>query len=258
MNYKIIKKDNKSYITLPYLEELGLKHCFTSIDMDLSMKANKSPESLESNFNSIYELLDIKGKLLYTGRQVHSNNLALIKDKTMGHEDRFGRYIEETDGLITGEESIVLMTRYADCTPIIIYDPINKVHANIHSGWKGVLKRIGIRGLRLMLKEYNSKIEDLVIALGPSISMEDFEVDKDVAELFRAEFDFHQDFMKKKNKIKEVIDLKGIIKRLYSMEGVRDDNIVDINLSTYSTPFLHSYRRDKENFGLMGAFTSLK
>ncbi len=257
MDYKILTYKNKRYITIPKLSNLGLKHVFTTIDMDIGMKTNKSIEDIKNNIELVYELLDINPKLLYNGYQSHTNNIEIIKDINQGEVSPFGRFIPNTDGLITDKKDIALITRFADCTPILLFDPIKKVQANIHSGWRGTLQKIGANGVDIMVKNYNCNPKDILAVLGPSISKEDFEVDIDVMELFKNEFDY-KDIIFKKDNIKYLIDLTTINKRILIEKGIRKENIMDIAQSTFSNPDLfHSYRRDKEKYGLMGLITCL-
>ncbi len=257
MDYKIVTYKNKRYITIPQLTDLGLKHVFTTIDMDIGMKTNKSIEDIKNNIKLVYELLDINPKLLYNGYQSHSNNIEIIEDISQGELSPFGRFIPNTDGLVTDKENIALITRFADCTPIILFDPIKRVQANIHSGWRGTLQKIGENGIGIMVNNYNCNPEDILVVLGPSIGKDDFEVDKDVMELFKNEFDY-QDIISKKDDLKYLIDLTTINKEMLIEKGIREENIIDIDLSTFSNPdLLHSYRRDKEKYGLMGLITCL-
>ena len=257
MEYKLVNKDNKRYIIVPRIMELGLNHCFTTMDMDMSINTNGSIESLKENLNNIYNFLGKKPKILYSGKQVHSSNIEIIKDISQGMTNELGQYIPDTDGLITDKKNIALISRFADCIPILIYDPVKKVHANIHSGWKGTLGGIGIKGIDLLISKFNSRPEDLIVVLGPSISKEDFEVESDVMEMFKTIFEFYNQVITQKNEIKYLIDLKGIYRVLLRDRGILDENIISINLSTYSTEYLHSYRRDKSKFGLMSVVSFL-
>ena len=129
--------------------------------------------------------------------------------------------------------------------------------ANIHSGWKGTLQRIGVHGVRMMKDHYGSKPEDIVAVIGPTIGKLDFEVEDDVASQFKEEFGYMEDVIKKKDDIKTLIDLQTINKNILLEEGLLIENIEIINLSTVATDFLHSFRRDRNDFGLMGSVAVL-
>ncbi|HLS53044.1 MAG TPA: peptidoglycan editing factor PgeF [Tissierellaceae bacterium] len=257
MAYKIVRYNEKTYITVPKLTKLGLKHCFTSKDMDLGTKTNPSTKRIKENLKDIYNFLNISPEGLFSGIQTHSKNIVTVKDTESGNQDPFGRSFPNTDGLITDKKNIALITRYADCIPILIYDPKRQVQANIHSGWKGTWQEIVVNGINIMREEYESQPEDLIVVMGPSIGKDDFEVDLDVMEKFKKKFDFHSEVIARKNNKKYLIDLQGINRRRLLESGVKEENIIAIDISTYQSPLLHSYRRDGKDFGLMGAISCM-
>jgi YfiH family protein len=174
-----------------------------------------------------------------------------------GLKNEFGRYFEDTDGLVTDKENIGLITRFADCTPIILYDPINRVHCNVHSGWKGTLQRIASNAIDIMKDRYNCNPLDIISIIGPTIGKDEFEVDEDVKELFHKEFGYLENIIMKKDEIKSLIDLQTINKNILLENGIGEENIIIVDLKTMSNDMLHSFRRDKEGFGLMGVVTIL-
>ncbi|MFY9214296.1 MAG: peptidoglycan editing factor PgeF [Tissierellaceae bacterium] len=257
MNYRLEIEDSIRYIVVPRLEELGLKHCFTTRDMDIGITTNGQPEKVNENLKKVFKFLKVNPLVLYNGYQTHSKNIAIIEDINQGEEYDFGRYFPDTDGLITDKPNIATITRFADCTPIVLFDKRKRVVANIHSGWKGTLQRIGVHGVRMMKDHYGSKPEDIVAVIGPTIGKLDFEVEDDVASQFKEEFGYMEDVIKKKDDIKTLIDLQTINKNILLEEGLLIENIEIINLSTVATDFLHSFRRDRNDFGLMGSVAVL-
>lgn len=258
LKVKIVESKNISFLIVPYLLDLGLKHCFTTIHMDMGTKTNEDLENLTKNFEHIYEFLEINPKILYSGYQVHGNKVEIINSLNQGKEAYFGRYIEDTDGLITNMKGVALISRYADCSPIILFDPINRVQANIHSGWRGTLKEISKVGIESMIKNYKSNVDDIIAIIGPTIGKDDFQVDIDVKTMFQEKFEFNKEIIRKKNHIKYLIDLEKTNKRILLESGIKEKNIICMNLSTYSNPLLHSYRRDKGKYGLMGLVTMIE
>lgn len=255
MDYKIVEEDNASYIIIPELLELGLKHCFTTNSMDIGSYTNKSFKSRRDNFKKIYKFLNIEPEILYSGYQTHSKNIARIIHEKQGEKREIERSIPNTDGLITNKEGFALVTRFADCAPIILYDPVKKQHGNIHSGWKGTLEKIVEKGIQIMVDEYNSNLEDILVVIGPTIGRKDFEVDIDVMLKFKDKFTSYEGIIEKKSDEKYLIDLQRINKSIIIDSGIPKENISIINLSTYSNNIFHSYRRDGEEFGLMGLIT---
>ncbi|MDD2446149.1 MAG: peptidoglycan editing factor PgeF, partial [Tissierellia bacterium] len=259
MDYKIEAKADYRFIYLPELRELGLYNCFTTKDMDIGRSTNESIDDIRKSYEYIYDFIGIRPKEQFSGYQVHSGNVVSITDMSQGECNGIDRIIAETDGLITNINNIALISRFADCTPILLYDPIKKIQANIHSGWKGTLQRIASNSLDIMVNKYGSNPKDIIGVLGPTIGRNDFEVEYDVMNMFKEEFDYYKDIIRQKNEIKFLIDLHTTIKRMLLDKGIKEDNLTTIDLSTYAEEDLfHSYRRDKEAFGIMGAITILK
>ncbi len=143
--------------------------------------------------------------------------------------------------------------------PILLFDPVKKVQANIHSGWSGSLKKISKSAIEGMVKEFQSVPKDIVAIIGPAIGKDDFEVEIDVASKFQATFADWPDTIIKKNHIKYLIDLQEINKRILLDNGISSENISIIDFSTYKEKdLLHSYRRDGKEFGLMGLISTLE
>ncbi|MBC7087404.1 MAG: peptidoglycan editing factor PgeF [Tissierellales bacterium] len=255
MNYDIVCYENNKFIYVKELRQKGLYHCFTTKDMDIGLKTTKDPNIVKLNLYKAYEFIGKRPTMLFNGLQVHGDNVMIVNSIYDGIENNIGRHFNDTDGLMTNKRGIGLITRFADCTPIIIYDPVNKVHANIHSGWRGTLKTIVRKAIDMMIENFSSIPTDLIAVLGPSIDKEDFEVEEDVYLMFEQKFSNISDFSAIKNTTKYLIDIKGINKQALIEKGLKQENVIDIDLSTYSTEFLHSYRRDKESYGLMGAIT---
>lgn len=259
MEYKIEEQNGFRYITIPELTELGLKHAFTTIDMDIGMSTNKDIEELKNNIHEVYKFLKIRPKLLYNGYQTHSSNVAIIENLEQGIQSLLGRYFPDTDGLITKRDDIALITRFADCVPIILFDKINRVHANIHSGWKGTLIEITKQAIYAMNKTFNSDPKDIIAVIGPAIGKGDFEVQIDVESQFRDKFPDWEDTIIKKNDIKYLIDLQEINKRILLESGIQKENLTIIDLSTFNEEeILHSFRRDGDKFGLMGLISMVE
>ena len=253
MNYKIEIKNNIRYIVVPRLQKLGLNHCFTTGDMDIGITTNDSPKDVKNSLKETFEFLKVEPVVLFSGYQTHSRNIAIIEDPNQGEAYEFGRFFPDTDGLITDKPHIATITRFADCTPIILFDTNKKVFANIHSGWKGTLQRIGANGVDMLIKNYGCDPKDMVAVIGPTIGKYDFEVEDDVADQFKEEFGYMDNIITKKDDIKSLIDLQTINKNILLENGLLIKNIEIIELSTVASDFLHSFRRDRDGFGLMGS-----
>ena len=82
---------------------------------------------------------------------------------------RKGRRCWEGDGLMTDVPGVLLGMGTADCVPVLVVDVEKRVVAAFHAGWRGTVAGIVEQGVAKMGREYGSRVEDLVAAVGPSI-----------------------------------------------------------------------------------------
>jgi len=176
---------------------------------------------------------------LATVRQVHSDKILLA--------DRVG-VIGEGDALISNQPGITLSVRTADCLPILMADTRNRAIAAVHAGWRGSLLEIVPKTLQAMAMEFGTRLEDLVVAVGPGIGPCCFEVGPEVAIQFSKLFPERRDLDQRTK-----IDLVETNLRLLGRNGGRLRQIATSGLcSCCGRPDLfHSYRRDRDAAGRM-------
>ena len=161
---------------------------------------------------------------------------------------------DNVDGFVTDKKNKVLMLGFADCTPLLFYDPTKKVIANTHSGWKGTLQTIGLRTVEKMQKEYDCKPEDIICCIGPHIRKCHFEVDKNVRDLFYNKFKdlkgIEEIIGHNEENNKYYIDTARINKQTLLNAGLKEENIIDSNICTVChSDICHSFRAEKELSG---------
>lgn len=184
---------------------------------------------------------------IVTAHLTQGNNIKLVSNKDGG------KIIEDTDSLITNEKGIFLAITTADCLPIFILDPKKEAIALIHAGWRGLGLDILGKTLKQMKKNFGSIPKDLIIGIGPGISICHFEVKEDVVNKFR---EYQKTIQKRKGKI--FIDLKKIAFEQLLKEGVEQENIeINPDCTYHEIGEYFSYRRNKilplqANFVVMG------
>ncbi len=205
----------------------------------------------KKNFKEICEELNLDYNNLVNVKQKHTDNIQIINEKVNKDEPDFNLY-ENTDGLITNRKGIVLSTKNADCILLAFYDPIKRVIANIHSGWKGTLKKISVKAVEKMQKEYECNPEDIICCMSPSIGKDHFEVDEDVYKMFYEEFKKlpNLDIIFEQKGEKWHIDTIMINREILKQQGLKQENIVDSGIcSVCNKDIIHSYRAHGENAG---------
>ena len=113
--------------------------------------------------------------------QCHSGNVAIVDQASRGKGavDKESA-LPNTDGMITNVECICLGVQVADCVPILLYDPVERVIAALHAGWKGALRKIAASAVEKMIQQYGCRAENMIAGLGPSNGPCCYEVGTDV------------------------------------------------------------------------------
>ncbi|MDH4208734.1 MAG: polyphenol oxidase family protein, partial [Anaerolineae bacterium] len=135
-----------------------------------------SPKAVEDNHRLIYRTLDIEGSQLVTARQVHGNQVALVDRR------HCGGVVPDTDALITAQPGVALMLRFADCLPILLYDPCVPAVGLGHAGWRGTAAEIASRMVARMREAFGTDPTKIVAALGPAVGPCCYEVGTEVVE----------------------------------------------------------------------------
>lgn len=114
------------------------------------------------------------------GHQVHGLRIAVVDRPDMTRED-----LEGYDAFVCAVPGIAVGVRTADCVPVLLFDPVKRVVAAVHSGWKGTVQKISRETLLLMHQLFGSAPSDIRAAIGPAIGPDSFQVGEEVVERFR-------------------------------------------------------------------------
>lgn len=224
------------------------KYNLVNFITDKSVDINYSKQNRDDIRNILQSMSDYQFKKIISPRQTHTNNVVVIDEENIDSE------LQDVDGVITRLKGVALTIATADCQSIILYDKKNEVIGNIHSGWKGTLNKILGNAIKLMIEEYFSNVEDIIVCIGPSILECCFEVDKDVVDMFLNNFNDIDEFIKlgdiKEDKQKYYIDTIGINKKELINLGVLEGNIYLSNICTKcSSDDYYSYRVHGQDSG---------
>jgi len=138
--------------------------------------------AVEINHNRVCRALDFPRESLTTAQQVHGAQVVSVKP-----EDR-GRVFPTTDGLVTDVPGVVLMLRFADCVPVLFFDPRCVAVGLAHAGWRGTLAGIAGRTVRSMQAAFGSRPEELIAGIGPAIGPCCYEVGLELADQVQTQF----------------------------------------------------------------------
>jgi polyphenol oxidase len=172
----------------------------------------------ENNRVLLAEKLMIKPEQLVFPRQTHTNCVAEILDIP---EDE----IKETDALVTSQTGICLCVQTADCVPILLLDPVNNVIAAVHAGWRGTVKKIAEAAVQKMALKYNSNPENIIAAIGPSISPDIYEVGDEVVEEVKKSIPNADCVIHKKSSGNFHVNLWEANRQILIKNGLKEKNI---------------------------------
>ncbi|SHH12143.1 peptidoglycan editing factor PgeF [Tepidibacter thalassicus] len=220
-----------------------VKVAFTTKDIDVSKESDREKVCDDLGFNF---------KNLTFNKQVHGDNVILIDDI-----EKTG-IVNNGDGLITKLSKVPIMVFVADCVSIGFIDIRNNIIGCVHAGWKGTFEEISSNLIIKMKEKFNSKSEDIVCVIGPSIGPCCYEVGIDLIEKFNNKFtNLSDNFYIIKEK-KYFLDLWKINEHILIKNGIKRENIVNLNLCTNCNEHLfYSYRRDNKTSKRMGLIIEL-
>lgn len=175
-------------------------------------------------------------------QQIHSSVV-----RTAARPGHFG----EGDAVITNTAGVLAGVRTADCLPLLLADPVHRAVAAVHAGWRGSAADIASETLRAMSREFGTKAEDVIAAIGPGIGGCCYEVSEEVAQRFAAWLPEETERSGKRN-----IDLASVNRRQLASAGVR--KIHSGAPCTKCDADYHSFRRDGEAAGRMYAVIGIR
>ena len=202
---------------------------------------------ISTNLKLVLKKLKSTQKKLVLLHQVHSNKIFFINKKVK--KKLIG------DGLLTKNKNLAIGILTADCCPILFYDPKKNIIGAVHAGWKGAFKNIGVKMVS-EFKKKGTKLEDLYVAIGPTISQNSYEVKKDFKYRFlRQKLSNRKFFKMKRNKI--YFDLVGYIYNQMKKSGIKNIEIIKKDTFNPKNNFFSARRSLKNNFDDYGRNISI-
>jgi polyphenol oxidase len=110
----------------------------------------------------------MEGELVFVN-QVHGDGILVFSENS--HHTSWGRGNRPLvgDAMVTDIPGKNLVIQVADCQPVLLHDPVRKVVANVHSGWKGSIQNIIGKTINVMCKIFFSDPQDIIACIGPSL-----------------------------------------------------------------------------------------
>jgi len=157
--------------------------------MNIGITVGDPHENVHENIRRMSGVLGSYDAPIHTTRQVHGADVTIVSDDDRQAEP------PDADGIVTNVRGVQLLMRFADCVPIILYDPFQHAIGMAHAGWRGTVAKVAAKTVETMSREYGSQPEKILAGIGPSIGPEDYEVGEEVAEQVRETFDGKADIL---------------------------------------------------------------
>lgn len=164
--------------------------------------------------------------------QTHSSVVAEVED--VDHKE-----FKSIDALITNKPGICLCIQTADCVPVLFYDPVNKVIAAAHAGWRGTVGQITAGVITMFTSRFHASPDNILVFMGPSISADNYEVGEEVANAILRSIPEPEKIIEEGSRAKFLINLSEANRQVLLYSGIPAENI---EVSDYCT------FRDKDLF----------
>ncbi len=168
----------------------GFRHaCFTRLGgvsagqwstLNLGSTVGDDPRAVQENHRRIFDAFGIARAQVVSPHQVHGRNVVRVG------VEAGGTVIPATDALITDAPGVALLLRFADCVPVLFYDPVRRAAGLAHAGWRGVAAGVVPATVQAMAAAFGSRPEDLWAGIGPAIGPQHYSVGVEVVEAIQA------------------------------------------------------------------------
>ena len=215
----------------------GLVHGFSTLALgSVGLKHASDPAPVLAARRTFAGVLGLDGAELTTIGSVHGKAVARV--------DKPGGSVDDVDALVTDRPDVTLFATYADCYPIVLWDPEKRVVGLVHAGWRGTCAGIATAAVAFMHDEYGSRF--IRAGIGPGICGRCYEVGEEVAAQFDRRF-----VTENGGSIR--LDLAAANRAQLEEQGVKA--VYDIGICTKEHYLFPSHRRhpDGKRFGAIVA-----
>ena len=263
------KHNDVTYLAADGMEAVGgVAHGFSTrpggisqgmwASLNLGVSRGDNPDHVRENYRRFLAAIGGGTDKIVMTNQVHGGTVRTVTSADW-KSDPYGKVSYEADGLMTATPGVTLMIFSADCIPILFYDPVRRVIAACHAGWRGTAAGIATNTVERMKDVYGCRGEDILAAIGPGIGPCCFETHEDVPNAMMASMGTAAlPFMEIKENGKFAVDLKGLNRKRLELAGLTGEHIALCEECTACLPERYwSHRKTGDQRGSMAAAIQL-
>lgn len=257
---------NVRYLTLNMFDSLGVINAiitrtggFSSTpyaSLNVGSTVGDNPELVERNKDQAFTALNVSPRSIYDVWQVHGADVVCTDRPRPDKEPH-----KKADAILTDQPGVNLFMRFADCVPILLFDPIRRVIGLAHAGWKGTVLRTAAYAVIRMREVYGSLPADIMAVIGPSIGQHHYEVgavvESEVRRAFGAESSKVLRSSNGKNESGFQFDLWRANQLVLEQVGVQQIEITGLCTACHLSDW-YSHRAEGGNTGRFGALIALR
>ena len=151
--------------------------------LNLGGTVGDNPEAVIENHQRVFEVFGRPYESRFDVWQVHGTTM-VYSDRPRPRDQKH----QPADGIFTDNPEVTLIMRFADCVPLVFYDPIKRVVGLVHAGWQGTVQKIGELAVGYMHERFGSDPAALFAGIGPSICGSCYQVGEEVRARFLQAF----------------------------------------------------------------------
>ncbi len=208
-------------------------------------------EAVRENHRRVYQALGLDELRACTVWQVHSADTVLVQGPVPNR-----RWLARADAMVTDCPALPLSLRFADCTPILLYDPVRHAAGIAHAGWRGTVSGAAVSALHAMQSAFGTRPQDVQAGIGPSIGPDRYQVGEEVVEAVRRAFGSTDSLIKRADDGSAYLDLWAANRLALERAGVRQIEVAGICTATRTDEF-YSHRAEAGRTGRFGVVMAL-
>lgn len=210
-----------------------------------------APAAVQENHRRMLAALGLDSAQTCTVWQVHSADTVIVQ----GHVPN-RRWLARADGMVTDRPNLPLTMRFADCTPIVLYDPVRHVAGIAHAGWRGTVLGAAVSALNALQAAYGTRPQDVQAGIGPSIGPERYQVGEELVGAVRDAFGALDGLIHRADDGSAYLDLWAANRLALERAGVAQIETAGLCTATRTDEFF-SHRAEQGRTGRFGAVIAL-